>query len=143
MKLKRIALAVGISMALMAGSCDQPADVASRNLSTAADNFEIVRRIVFYNGITDSYMLTIEGMCSLGNYDSAKQLTVTCKTGSDQYKKHFLGLSDNVTYFVEQLDPAKVSTYHYRVVFRPQAILPDIDFQGDMNELTTNKNTDG
>ena len=143
MKLKRIALAVGISMALMAGSCDQPADVASRNLSTAADNFEIVRRIVFYNGITDSYMLTIEGMCSLGNYDSAKQLTVTCKTGVDAYKKHFLGLSDNVTYFVEQLDPAKVSTYHYRVVFRPQTILPDVDFQGDTNELTTNKNTNG
>ena len=143
MKLKRIALAVGISMALMAGSCDQPADVASRNLSTAADNFEIVRRIVFYNGITDSYMLTIEGMCSLGNYDSAKQLTVTCKTGVDAYKKHFLGLSDNVTYFVEQLDPAKVSTYHYRGVFRPQTILPDVDFQGDTNELTTNKNTNG
>lgn len=144
MKLKHIMLAVGASMALMAGSCDQqPADVASRNLSTAADNFEITRRIVFYNGITDSYMLTIEGMCSLGNYDSAKQLTVTCKTGVDAYKKHFLGLSDNVTYFVEQLDPAKVSTYHYRVVFRPQTILPDIDFQGDMNELTTNKNTNG
>ena len=143
MKLKHFALAAGISMALMAGSCEPAADVASRNLSTAADNFEITRRIVFYNGITDSYMLTIEGMCSLGNNDSAEQLTVTCKTGANAFKKHFLGLSDNVTYFVEQLDSASVSAYHYRVVFRPQTILPDIDFQGDMNELTTNKNTNG
>lgn len=143
MKLKHFALAAGISMALMAGSCEPAADVASRNLSKAADNFEITRRIVFYNGITDSYMLTIEGMCSLGNNDSAEQLTVTCKTGANAFKKHFLGLSDNVTYFVEQLDSASVSAYHYRVVFRPQTILPDIDFQGDMNELTTNKNTNG
>lgn len=143
MKLKHFALAAGISMALMAGSCEPAADVASRNLSKAADNFEITRRIVFYNGITDSYMLTIEGMCSLGNNDSAEQLTVTCKTGANAFKKHFLGLSDNVTYFVEQLDSASVSAYHYRVVFRPQTILPDIDFQGDMNELTTDKNTNG
>ena len=141
MKLRHIMLAGGICMALMAGSCDQQADVASRNLSVAADNFEITRRIVFYNGITDSYMLTIEGLCSLGNNDSPGELTVTCKTGRNAYKKHFLGLSDNVTYFVEQLDSANVSGYHYRVVFRPQSIIPDVDFQGDVNELTTNQNT--
>ena len=142
-KLKHLALAAAGSIALMAGSCEPASDVASRNLSVAADNFEIARRIVFYNGITDSYMLTIEGMCSLGNHDSAGELTVTCKTGSNQFKKHFLGLSDNVTYFVEQLDSANVSTYHYRVVFRPQSILPDVDLQGDMNELLHNQNNDG
>lgn len=111
------------------------ADVASRNLSTAADNFEVNRRIVFYNGITDTYMLTIEGMCSLGNSDDPGELTVTCRAGADTYKKHFLGLSDNVTYFVEHLEPTAASTYHYRVMFRPQTILPDIDFDGDASEL--------
>jgi hypothetical protein len=103
------------------------ADVASHNISKAADYFEINRRIVFYNGITDSYMLTLEGRCSLGNADSSGQLSVTCKTGPDSYKKHFLGLSDNVTYFVEQLDGAEASTYHYRVVFKPAAIIPDLE----------------
>lgn len=111
------------------------ADVASHNLSKAADNFEIDRRVVFYNGITDSYMLTIEGRCALGNADKDGQLTVTCKTGEDAYKKHFLGLSDNVTYFVEQLEPAKVSAYHYRVTFKPQTIIPDVDFRGDLGAL--------
>lgn len=103
------------------------ADVASKNLSKAADQFEINRRVVFYNGITDSYMLTIEGLCSLGNSDSHGQLSVTCKTGEDSFKKHFLGLSDNVTYFVEQIDAANVSPYHYRVIFKPSVIVPDID----------------
>ncbi|RPK29850.1 hypothetical protein [Paenibacillus xylanexedens] len=118
-----------LSLMLFLPACTD-ADVASSNLSKAADNFEINRRIIFYNGITDAYMLTVEGRCSLGNADDRNaQLTVTCKVGEDQYKKHFLGLSDNVTYFAEQLEPADVSAYHYRVTFKPQAILPDIDLR--------------
>lgn len=118
-----------ILMVIMLTACTD-ADVASRNISKAADNFEINRRIVFYNGITDTYLLTIEGRCSLGNADDrSQQVTVTCKTGEDAYKKHFLGLSDNVTYFAEQMGSAEVSVYHYRVTFKPQTILPDIDFR--------------
>jgi hypothetical protein len=113
--------------ALLAGCTD--ADVASHNLSQAADMFQIERRIVFYNGITGEYMLTIEGLCSLGNNDSAGQLTVTCKTGPAEFKKHFLGLSDNVTYFVEQVDAANVDTYHYKVIFKPSVIVPDFDLK--------------
>ena len=105
------------------------AEIASQNISKAADYFEINRRIVFYNGITDSYMLTIEGRCSINKDSQDNQLEVTCKTAADKYKKHFLGISDNVTYFVEQLDFADVSTYHYRVVFKPAAIIPDVDVQ--------------
>lgn len=118
---------VAIVMSALLAACDSDANVASRNLSTAADQFEIERRVVFYNGITGGYMLTIEGLCSLGNHDSAGQLTVTCKVGDGQYKKHFLGLSDNVTYFVEQVDGHGVSAYHYRVIFKPEVIVPDID----------------
>lgn len=112
---------------LLAGCSD--ADVASYNLSKAADQFEIDRRIVFYNGITSEYMLTLEGRCSLGNMDAIGERTVTCKTGEGEYKKHFLGLSDNVTYFVEQLESKGVDVYHYRVIFKPSTIIPDIDYQ--------------
>lgn len=117
-----LVLAAGLGLA----ACSSDADVASKNLSNAADNFQIARRIVFYNGITDTYMLEIRGLCSLGNNDSAGQLTVTCKTGPDQYKKHFLGLSDNVTYFVEQISDASVSDARYVVNFKPTAIVPDV-----------------
>jgi predicted small secreted protein len=101
------------------------ADTASRNLSTAADNFEIERRIIFYNGITGDYMLTIEGFCSIA--DQKSQLEVTCKVADDEYTKDFLGLSDNVTYFSQQIDGADVSIYHRRVLFRPETILPEIE----------------
>lgn len=122
---KLIALALATT-ALISG-CSSDADVASRNLSKAADQFEVARRIVFYNGITNDYILVVEGLCSLGNYDASGELTVTCKTGPGSFKKHFLGLSDNVTYFAEQLDPVAVNTYHYRVIFKPASIIPDID----------------
>ena len=121
-------------------ACERDADVASRNLSVAADMFEINRRVVFYNGITGDYILSIEGLCSLGNKDGPRELTVTCKTGPASYKKHFLGLSDNVTYFAEQIDGADVSAYHYRVVFKPQTIVPDVDFNGSASELLRNRN---
>ena len=119
-----ISKALIIAAAILFAGCDD-AYVASQNLSKAAVNFEIDRRVIFYNGITDSYMLTIEGRCAIE--DQTTQLEVTCKIGDDQYKKHFLGLSDNVTYFAEQLATADVSSYHYRVTFKPQAILPDIE----------------
>jgi hypothetical protein len=115
-------------VALVLGSAGcSAADVASENLSTAADNFEVRRRIVFYNGINGEYILTVEGLCSLGNYDPQGELSVTCKLGEGRYVKHFLGLSDNVTYFAEQLETNNADPYHYRVIFRPTVILPDIE----------------
>lgn len=109
--------------------CTTDADVASRNLSKQADMFNIYRRIVFYNGITADYILVIEGLCSLGNYDDPGELTVTCKTGPTAFKKHFLGLSDNVTYFAEQLESSETDIYHYKVIFKPSVIIPDIDIK--------------
>lgn len=120
------------AMGLLVGlsACDNDASVASRNISRAADNFEVTRRIVFYNGITNDYVLTIEGLCSLENASTGKNaIAVTCKTGPADFKKHFLGLSDNVTYFAEQLENVKASVYHYRVTFKPSVILPDIDYR--------------
>lgn len=116
-------------VALALSACDNDANVASRNLSKAADNFEVSRRVVFYNGITGEYMLTIEGLCSLGSGEQTRSLTVTCKTGPGLFKKHFLGLSNNVTFFAEQTEPKGVSTYFYRVTFKPSVIVPDIDFR--------------
>lgn len=111
----------------MLTACGSDAKVASENLSKAADQFEIERRIVFFNGITDTYLLVIEGRCSIE--DEGHQLEVTCKLGPNEFKKHFLGLSDNVSYFVEQTQAVNVDVYHYRVIFKPETIVPNIDIE--------------
>lgn len=121
---------IAAAAALFAGviavtGCSSDADVVSKNLSKESDQFKIDRRVVFFNGITDKYLLSIEGKCSIK--DENNQLEVTCKTGDEEYKKHFLGLSDNVSYFVEQLEAAEVSRYHYKVIFKPETIIADVD----------------
>ena len=123
---KTFALLLIILVILLSG-CATDANVASRNLSVAADQFEITRRVVFYNGITGEYMLQIEGRCSITADMADEQLELTCKTSPTEYKKHFLGLSDNVTYFAEQIAPAGVDIYHYKVIFKPSVIIPDVD----------------
>lgn len=120
--MKKSLLFIGLVTAV-SGCSD--AHIASSNLSKSADMFEINRRVVFFNGITDKYILEIDGKCSIS--DSQNQLEVTCKTGKEEYKKHFLGLSDNVSYFAEQLEPMKADVYHYRVIFKPEAIIPGVD----------------
>lgn len=123
-KILTVALLIGLAFGLTA--CTN-ADIASRNLSREADMFRINRRVVFYNGITNEYILVIEGYCSLGNYDKVGEVSITCEVGKGTYKKHFLGLSDNVTYFSEQIDGTGVSEDAYKVIFKPRAIIPDME----------------
>ena len=128
MKSKILGCVAVVAAALSLGACSA-ADTASRNISYDSDNFKVMRRVVFVNGITDKYLLSIEGLCSITKDKEDQQLEVTCKTGEGEFKKHYLGISDNVTYFVEQMDGSSVDTYHYKVAFRPETILPDIDMQ--------------
>lgn len=134
-------LAIGLLVALAAPGCTDASTARS-------DQFEVTRRVVFMNGVTDSMPLEIIGLCSIrvtqfleqtsaiesGTAGGANQLEVTCKTGPDAYKKHYLGLSDNMTYFVEQLESRDVSAYPYRVVFKPEVIVPDIDLRLDVEK---------
>jgi hypothetical protein len=114
-------------LALAFTSCKQEATRASENLSVASKNFEVARRCIFYNSITDTYILTIEGRLSTSVEDG--RLAVIVKVSDQTYLKHYLGLSDNVTYFVEQLESVKADPYHYRVVFRPLTVVPDIEIK--------------
>jgi hypothetical protein len=124
--MKKTMLIILVLAAVVFASCSD-ADVASANLSRAADQFEVFRRAVFYNGITGEYILTIEGFLSI--LDEGGQLEVTVKADDGTFLKHFLGLSDNVTYFVEQIEGRPVSEQRYRVVFKPSVIVPDIDLE--------------
>ena len=134
-KLASILVALVAMAALTMGvtACGQSkADVAAHNLSQKAEAFQIPRRIIFINGITDKYLATVTGYCSVETSNSALggSLEVTCQTkdkrGNLVYKKDYFGLSDNVTYMVEQLEPTSVSVNHYTVLFRLQTIVPDI-----------------
>ena len=118
-----------VGLAVILAGCAQESENAAYNVSQAAHNFEVLRRCIFYNGITGEYMLTIEGLLSVTESSTQDRLEVIVKTAPGVYKKHYLGLSDNVSYFVEQLEPVPADPFRYRVYFRPQTIIPDIELQ--------------
>lgn len=123
---KTVVAGIGLVAGLCTlSACGSDADVVNENLTKDADNFKIPRRVIFYNGITGDYILTIEGYCSIDPTD-ANNFRVTCKTNGG-YIRDSLGRSDNVTYFVEQMAPASVSKDHYKVVFKPSVLIPSIE----------------
>jgi len=111
-----------------ANALTSDAAVARRNLETAEQNFQVYRRVVFYNGITNDYILQIEGYLAIV-VDGDGDLVVTVKTEDGKYLKHYLGLSDNVTYFSEALVPNSVSSRQYKVIFKPSVILPSVEIK--------------
>lgn len=121
MKFKRYLL---IPLLFGLGGCITEANVASHNLSHNAEQFLIERKITFINGFDSSILLEVVGRCSIE--DQVTQLEVTCKTGEEQFKKHFLGLSDNTTYVVEHLQETQLNTYNYQFVVRPQTVIPEV-----------------
>ena len=119
----------GAGVGILAGC--QAADVVDHNTTVDAKNFKIERRIELINGITDRVILEVEGRCNItdetGGESGANQLEILCKTGEDEYKKHMLGLSDNVTYLVEQIEPHEQDEYHYQWNVRPETVIPDVE----------------
>ena len=101
------------------------ADDVNYNLSQAADNFEVVRKITVYNARTDMIIMEMEGLMSLSN-NSTSELVVTCKTGEDEYKKNYVYLNDYVIYVVEDITGTVTDPYHYKIHF--YTAVPDFDW---------------
>jgi hypothetical protein len=103
--------------------CSEASNV-NHNLSQAADNFQVVRKITVYNARTDLIIMEMEGLMSLSN-TSTSELVVTCMTGPNQYKKNYIYLNEYVIYVVEDITGTVTDPYHYKIHF--YTALPDID----------------
>ena len=134
MKFKKIIAAGAIVVAGAAGltACTSDADNASRNLSTAAEQFEVNRRITVTTGFGEAVALQVEGRCSVESANSFLEgaLEITCKIGSNAYVKHFVIKGDNDIVTLQQLDTTDVSVYHHRVLIKPENLLPEFDYEG-------------
>ena len=93
------------------------ADVVSKTLVDDSFNFEIAQRIVSYNDRSGKHILTIEGKCAITHHDDF--LEVVCKNGKNKYKNHYIGLTDNVTFFITPLDFQDVNDGDYKVTWNP------------------------
>ena len=100
------------------------ADTVNHNLTQAADNFQVLRKITVYNARTDLIVMEMEGYMSLSN-SSTNELVVTCMTGPGEYKKNYIYLNEYVIYVVEDITGTATNPYHYKVHFYTP--VPDVD----------------
>ncbi|RHM97156.1 hypothetical protein [Dielma fastidiosa] len=116
-------LIVLLILSLLSG-CASDASVVTENIKKDAEQFKVIRRIIFINNITGEYLFQAEGNCSVETNNAASRLELTCKVGEDKYKVHYYGLSDNTSYIVEQMDWQEVNKYRYEIIFKPESIIP-------------------
>lgn len=126
---KVVAILAGLVALLAFSGCSgmvrSDADTVNENLSTAAEQFEVNRKIVFYNGITDKIVATVEGRCSVER--DGDKVQAICKVGPNEFSRDEMGRSDNMTYFVIQTAPVAADVYRKRIIIKPQGNIPDID----------------
>lgn len=127
--MKRITIFILVLVAIFTTGCTSNADKVAKNISTEAEQFKVQRRIIGVNGITDKVEFVVEGRCSiegdgLGNLAA---LIVICKQGPHDYRKHYIGMSDNMFFISTQLKGIDVSEYRTKVILKPQNIVPDLD----------------
>lgn len=119
-----VGMATPIAVAVALAGCGSNAATVSENISKEADKFNVQRHIVGINGITDKILFEVEGKCSIKRDGD---LVVTCKHGPKDYRKHYVHLSDNVTYVNVQTKGIAVSEYRTKIILRPQSLAPDLD----------------
>ena len=109
----------------MTGCIDErQSDKVSYNISMQADNFNVIRQITVINCIQGDVLFQMTGKMSLEVDETESQLEITVEDDDGSYKKHFIGLSDNVTYTVEDVTDNYVDNYHYTLNFNPKMWLP-------------------
>lgn len=124
-----LAIAAVLVLAGVITGCKSSADKVNENISTECEKFNCQRRIVGINGITDKAEFLVEGKCSIegDGLGNLRALIVVCKQGPHNYKKHYVGMSDNMFFVSTQLEPLDVSEYHTKIVLKPQNVIPDFD----------------
>lgn len=116
-------LLVFVSLGALTG-CETQADRISYNLSQQADNFNCVRQITVINCLQGDVLFQMTGKISIEADVKDNQLEIIVETENGEYKKHFIGLSDNVTYVVEDITSSNVDKYKYTLNFNPKMWIP-------------------
>lgn len=126
---KIIATLLAVTSLTALSACTQ-AERASYNASREADNFNVERRLVVMNTVTDTVLLEVVGKLSVheDRREGQNQLEVTVLQPDNTVRKHLVGLPPTVVYTVEDVDGSGVSLSRYQISYMPEAVIP-IEFK--------------
>lgn len=123
MKKKFLTLILSVSITFLLSGCTE-AEKVSYNLSQQADNFNDIRQVTVINCLQGDVLFQMTGKMSITADNVDNQLEIVVEDENGEYKKHFIGLSDNVTYVVEDITAGNVSRYKYTLNFNPKMWIP-------------------
>lgn len=115
-----IILVIMMMFIIATTSCGSQASRVNENLSQEADNFNVLREVTVINCITNEVLFQMKGRLSINADVDDNQLEVIVEHEKDLFRKHLIGLSDNVTYVIEDKGGAKVDKYGYELNFNPK-----------------------
>lgn len=121
--IKIIALMTILIVASILTGCRE-SDRVSYNISKEADNFNTVRQITVINCIQGDVLFQMTGKMAIEADTADNQLEIIAEDENGKYKKHFIGLSNNVTYVVEDITDNDVDNYKYTLNFNPKMWIP-------------------
>lgn len=124
MKKKILTIMILAVLMLALVGCGTEANRVSYNLSQQADNFNDVRQVTVINCLQGDVLFQMTGKMSITADTADNQLEIVVEDENGEYKKHFIGLSDNVTYVVEDITSGDVSKYKYTLNFNPNMWIP-------------------
>ena len=120
---KIIMCAFALAIAFVLVGCTE-AEKVSYNLSMEADNFNDVRQLTVINCLQGDVLFQMTGKMSITADMEDNQLEVIVEDERGAYSKHFIGLSDNVTYVIEDINADNVERYKYTLNFNPKMWIP-------------------
>lgn len=121
--MKKVIVIIACVVIMTLAGCSESARV-SYNLSKEADNFNVIRQLTVINCIEGDVLFQMTGKMSITADRADNQLEIIVENENGKYEKHFVGLSDNVTYVVEDMGESKVNKYKYTLNFNPKMWIP-------------------
>ena len=120
--MKKLIVVVLLLVTVLAG-CSQ-ADRVSSNMTEESDNFNVVRKVTVINAIKNDIIFQMSGRMSIKADKEDNQLEIIVEEKDGKYQKHIIGLSDNVSYVVEDVTTKNVSKYQYEINYNPKMWIP-------------------
>lgn len=116
-----VVIVILASCFIVTGCADQ-ASIVSQNISKQADNFNVIRRVTVINCIQGDTIFVMEGKLSIET--TSEKLYIIVENADGSYAKHIIGLSDNVTYTVEDINGNYVDRYNFTINYNPKMWIP-------------------
>lgn len=123
MKKKIIILFMSVFIVSSLAGCNE-ADRVSANLSVQADNFNVLRQVTVINCIANDVVFQMTGKLSIKADRAENQLEIVVENEDGTYSKHIIGLSNNVTYVLEDIDTNYVDKYRFVINYNPKMWVP-------------------